>query len=127
MANFMSPWCTLCMHNFNIKSFATIKKNSAPTCTYQIAPQMHSHHNYSADRLSFFLQHLISMPIYKLNLYLNTKNWLKSVFIKAYLYLAHRLLDDRYPQILHIYTHNNAYMLIPYLIILLKNKKNIKS
>ena len=67
------------------------------------------------------------MPIYKLNLNLNTKNWLKSVFIKAYLYLAHRLLDDRYPQILHIYTHNNAYMLIPYLIILLKNKKNIKS
>ena len=54
------------MHTFNIKSFATIKQNSAPTCTYQIAPQLHSHHNYSADRLSFFLQHLISMPINKL-------------------------------------------------------------
>ena len=37
----------------------------------------------SADRLSFFLQHLISMPIYKLNLYLNIKNWFTSVFINA--------------------------------------------
>ena len=75
------------MHTFNIKSFATIKQNSAPTCTNQIAPLMHSHHNYSADRLSFFLQPLICMPIhvYKLNLYLNIKNWLKSVFINAYL------------------------------------------
>ena len=53
---------------FNIISFATIKQNSAPTCTYEIAPQMHSHHNYSADRLSFFLQHLISMRIQKLSL-----------------------------------------------------------
>ena len=85
MANFMPPWCTHCMHTFNIKSFATIKQKSAPTCTYQIAPQMYSHQNYSADRLSFFLQHLISMPIYKLNLYLDTKIWLKSVFINVYL------------------------------------------
>ena len=29
------------------------------------------------------------------------------------LLLAYRLLDDRYPQILHIYTHMNSYMLIP--------------
>ena len=85
MANFTPPWCTLCMHTFNIKSFATIKQNSAPTCTYKIAPQMRSHHIYSADMLSFFLQHLISMPIYKLNLDLNTKNWFKSVFLNAYL------------------------------------------
>ena len=85
MENFMPPWCTLYMHTFNIKSFATIKQNNEPKCTYQIAPQMHSRHNYSADRLSFFLQPLISMPIYKLNVYLNTKNWLKSVFINAYL------------------------------------------
>ena len=55
MANFMPPWCTLCMHTFNIKSFATIKQNSVPTCTYQITPQMHSHHNYSADRAVIFL------------------------------------------------------------------------
>ena len=63
MANFMPPWCTICMHTFNIKSFATIKQNSAPTRTYQTAPQMHSHHNYSADRLSFFLQNLISKSL----------------------------------------------------------------
>ena len=37
----------------------------------------------SAGRLSFILQHLISMPIYKLNLYLNIKNWFTSVFINA--------------------------------------------
>ena len=72
----------------------------------------------SADRLSFFLQHVISMPIYKLNLYLNIYQEL--VHISAYKCIPieagswlHRLFDDSYRQIVHIYTHFNSYMLIP--------------
>ena len=67
MAKFMPPWCTLCMHTFNIKSFATIKQNSAPTCTYQIAPHMHSHcsglrdlkMNFELHRQFSFHYHLV--------------------------------------------------------------------
>ena len=72
-----------------------------------MASELAQHHNNS---LSYFLQHLIRMPIiYNLNLYLNVKNW----FIYTYIgrLLAHRLLNNRYPEIRHIYTCVNNYML----------------
>ena len=48
-----------------------------------MASELISTIRFSADRLSFFLQHLISIPIRKLNLYLNIKNWFTSVFMNA--------------------------------------------
>ena len=65
-----------------------------------------------ADRVSFFLQDLISMSIYKFNIYLNIKNWFTSVFINGCWLFVHRPLDDGYPRMLHIHTHIKCYMLI---------------